>query len=207
MAEITSPLGKTHFETRNSDRKVFSVPDESLSYDEQLERDAPAIPNWSPVQQAGQAVKLSPDQFREYQAKKSEMISGQSKVSSEARGRLEALIGIGRMTTEVKTGDYTFTLQTLKSGENREVVKSLFSVAAIEQAYEQRRQTLARALTHVNGHPLVEILGSSKMDGILYFLDEMQESIIMKLFSEYSQLYSKVVSDLNPAELVNNLKK
>lgn len=208
MAEITSPLGKTRFETRNpTNRQVFSVPDESLTYDQQLDLDAPPLPDWVPVQKADQAVKLTPEQFREYQNKKSELVANQGKVTNEARGRLEALIGIGRLTTQVKVTDYVFTLQTLKSGEQRDVTKVLSEIPPIEQPYEQRRQTLARALTHVNGHPLLEVLGNAKLDSILYFLDEMQEAVIMKLFSEYSLLYSKIVGDLNPAELVDNLKK
>lgn len=200
MVEITSSLGKTHIESKSpGHRKVLSVPN---SYNEELENDAPPIPGWTPVSmQPGQEVRLSAEEFRSFQNKKNELQKSQKFISPEAKARLEALIGIGRLTAEVKIDEYTFKLQTLKSSEHRAISNLLQEPV---NGFEQRLQVLSRSLLSINDYSIKDVLGEIS---VYEFLEEMQESVVNKLFSEYLKLWAKAIGDSKLEEMSDNLKK
>jgi len=84
---------------------------------------------------------------------------------------------------------------------------------AVEQAFEMRAQTIARAITKIEHQPLDIVLGTGDLDDKVLFVQELDESVLVKLHNEYNAMVrgnnEKVGEDLgNTAEeVVENVKK
>ncbi|HVI39751.1 MAG TPA: hypothetical protein VM577_03750 [Anaerovoracaceae bacterium] len=187
MSEIESPLGKKTY--GGPARRVLAVSDESEDFDTK-----PLPPSMMPqTAQQPREVKLTPEQFNEMQARRNEARMAQKKPTSEAKVRIELLTGIGRLTKDVVIGGYTFSLQSLKSKEMREVIKnvSAFEVPS-ESMYEMRCQILARSIVRIDDQPVGMVLGSDSLDAIAVFIDESEESTVNKLFSAYNEMVKSI---------------
>lgn len=209
MSEVKSPLGKKSF--ASGPRKILTVTDDSFD-------DVPMIPQQpgrqmqEPMSQ--QPVRLNVDQFNEMQAKRNELRSTQKKSTSESKLRAEILCGIGRLQTEVIAGGSKFVLQSLKSGEMKEVMKLVSQVSiAAEAMFEMRANILARALYTVDDQPIELVLGANSLEDIIDFVNDLQESFVNQLYTSYTSMVKTndekftVKNEADAQEVAEEIKK
>lgn len=179
MANFDSPLGKKTFNATKM--RTFDVPDEtnySESYQEPQE-----------LQEEQEDLNsLEKDLRKAQEARK----TGKEFLTAAAKKRIDMLLGITRMTSEVNIDNTIFILRTLKSKEMREAIynASLFE-GTIHTTYELRKQLLARAITHIAGIDINEFLNSNLLEAKMIFIDEMDESLNNRLYNEYVDLVNK----------------
>lgn len=112
-------------------------------------------------------------------------------VPPQMRTRIEYLADIGRMTKDVKIGENTFTLRTLKSKENKAVLLTLVDAAnRVDEAYGIKFHTLARAILRLDGQPFEHFVGDKGIAAVISVLEEMEDGVTDKLFNEYLELKS-----------------
>ena len=146
------------------------------------------------------------DDFRRY---KQETQAAKAKAPVKAVNRLEFLIGLGRKFAEVNIEDQVFHLRTLKSNETRNVLKLSSVMSGFDQIFLLRSTTLAYSLFKINNDSIERILESDDFDNKIAFIEELDESIVSKLYEEYRKLQSSGSEDLGstPEEVADNLKK
>ena len=173
MPEINSPLGRRAL--AQSSRQVFTIPDE----DEPDKR-----------------LTEGSEKLKQLEEARSEKLSAKSRVSSSAKERVELLIGAGRTKVDVPIDGFIFTLNSLKSGETREVVR-LSSIADkegisnIESYLMLRAYTLAFAISEVDGQAVELVIGSSDYNDKVAWIDELNENAIVLLYDKYFEMINK----------------
>jgi hypothetical protein len=190
MSEVKSPLGKKTF--ASGQRKVLTISDDTFE-DVPMPRQEPqsVAPRQQiqPPLQSQQPVQLTAEQFKELQARRNELRTVSKRAAPEAKLRAEILCGIGRLQTEVEVGDHKFVLQSLKAGEMKEVLTVVSQVSAAATAmFEMRAHVLARALVMVDDQPIDLILGTSNIEDIIDFVNELQESLVNQLYTSYTTM-------------------
>lgn len=140
--------------------------------------------------------------------------SGRERLSVGARQRIEMLCNISRMHKDVDIDNTKFVLQTLKGKEQREVwVAAAELQNTVQFPFELRKQTLARSLTQVADTDIDLFLNSSTIESKLEFVDELDEEVLNKLYSEFNKLVDEtkskysIKSDKDAAAVVEDLKK
>jgi hypothetical protein len=140
--------------------------------------------------------------------------STMNKITDHAKRRTEILANIGRITKDVPLEGYTFSLRTLKAKETREAALQTFNVPTqLEANFEARRQQLARSIFKIDGHELIDVLGNDSIEAKLAFLDDLEESVIVKLFDEFSALKEEsrvkfgITTEAEAKEVAEDLKK
>lgn len=211
MPEFDSPLGRKQM--TGSPRKVLTVEDETWQDPEGMPP-APSLDNFVPEKlkkAEGQAVQLSPDEFRAMHNKRQEILANQNKITGNAKERLNLILNIGRVTKDVPIDEHTFTLQSLKDKELREVVVAASKVEnGAETMFEMRLQTLARSLKKFDGHEIGLVLGNPEdsVNACLAYLEEADEQVVNKLYEAYSEMMNqKKVASEEAKDLVNEIKK
>jgi len=191
MAEINSPLGRASFQSQS--RKVYTVEDESSA----------------PVPQ-----NITIEQFRDFQNKKNEAKQASKKITSEAKLRVELLTGIGRLKSDIIIDNHKFSLQSLKSGEIKEIMKVVSNAGSGTDAlYEMKVQVLGRALYAIDDQNLSDILGTNNLEDYFDFLNEMQDSVTTKLYNFYTDLIKNNENKLSvnsveqAQEVIEEIKK
>jgi len=202
MAGIESPLGKQTFATSGS-RKVFSVEDE----DQKETFGRPAMNSASENFSRAQLEEMSQAEFQQMRADRADAIKSQKKISSESKGRIEALVGIGRMTTDVTIGDYKFTLQSLKAKEERETSKNIIGLNGVEQFHEIRTQTIARALIKINDISSDIVLGTKNIEDVVAFVWDLEDIVVKELYSRYAKMVQETSEKLFSSKVLEELKK
>lgn len=137
------------------------------------------------------------------------------KITDQAKKRLEILTNIGRLTHDVKLEDYTFTIKSLKSKETKEATLSAIGNTAnnAELSFEIRRNILARSISKIDGKEIELILGSDLLDKKLELIDDLEESVVVKLYEEFQKMKDLatnkygVSSDKDASEVIEDLKK
>jgi hypothetical protein len=194
---ITSALGRTNF--TSGTRKVLTVDDPNErenSFDE---------------------LSISDDREAELMAQleaaRSNKKKEKEKAPEGARNRLELLTGIARAVDKVSVDGITFSIRTLKSRENKEIIEAIMDIenGAI-QAFETRAQTLARSIYEIDGQPFSLMIGSDKMEAKVFFAQELDESLLSHLYNKYTALVNKNrgrFDDLgkDEKEVIENVKK
>ncbi len=236
MVEFKSDL--TNKEMSTSQLRQFDVPDESEPSLDQEEIDAindrmasrglppvndeilRAMSEHKANKQGSQRSRQAPN-FKELSeiersAKEARIArsTGRSKINSSAKHRIELLCEMSRITRDVIIDGNSFVLKNLKSKEMREaLVKASEFDGTVHSPFEIRRQLLSRALFQVAETDIELFLGDDSLDAKLEFLDELDEPVINKLYSEYLVL-SKLASDKyaiktdeDAKEIVDDLKK
>jgi len=140
--------------------------------------------------------------------------TGKTRLNDGAKRRVEALCGIMRSTKSVDIEGNIFSLRTLKTKEMREALleASKFD-GTVESPFEIRKQLLARSLYEIAGADATLFLGDSSLYAMFEFLDEQDESLLVRLFSEYSQLANSadkrysIKNDVDAKEVIDDLKK
>ena len=147
------------------------------------------------------------ERVKEAHKQKSEYVD---RVSPMVKQSIELLSNLGRQTQEVKIGEAVFSLQTLKSKENKEAVMASILVSTgtqLESAYEVRRQQLARSIFKIDGLEMYQVLGNNSLQAKLNLVDEMEENVVSKLFSEFEKLKEKTKFPETMEEVVEAIKK
>lgn len=191
MTEIESPLGKKIYSSTAPQRRVLMVPEEdpSLTQGGTFQH---------PPQQRQAGVKMSMEEMEELEQMRNQTIDRQTRVSPEARNRLEFLSGIGRMEESVTVENVKFTLQSIKSGEQEEVfevVSDLGNVSAIKLQFEIRAQTLARAIFAIDDQPLGIVIGSLNIADKVAATRQLDENVADYLYKWYQEHIVKKAQD------------
>lgn len=200
MSGIESSIGKKTF--TSTPRKVLSVSDESgfdIPEEYVTDKQAPSAPP--------EMVKMSTEQFNELRSQRQENMKAAKRVTPETKARIEALVGIGRITSDITLGSFKFTLQSLKVREEMDARRGIGGLNAIEQHYEIMAQTLARALIKINDHPVDLVLGSSDLHDKINFIWELEDVVAMKLFNHYVEMIQDTKKKLISLDLNDELKK
>lgn len=140
--------------------------------------------------------------------------TGKERLNDGARRRIEMLLNMTRTTREVDILGNVFMLQTLSSNEMREAIM----IAAeydntVQSPFEIRRQLLARSLTHLAGVEISQFVGSTTLEAKLQLIDHLDESLLNRLFDEYSSLVQEAKSKFSiknaedVKDIVDDLKK
>jgi hypothetical protein len=141
-------------------------------------------------------------------------LHGKTRLNEGARRRIEILCGMTRSTRTADLDGTIFSLRTLKNKELREalVLASEFD-GSVESPFEIRKQLLARSLYEVAGTDITLFLGDSSLDAVYEFLDEIDENLLTRLYSEYLLLTDEaakkfaIKSEADAKEVVEDLKK
>lgn len=140
--------------------------------------------------------------------------TGKTRLSEAAKRRIEVLCEMSRVTRSVDIDGNIFVLRNLKAKENRDafITFSQFD-GTVQLAFEMRRQVLARSLFQVAETDIELFLGDDSLEARLEFIDELDESVIIKLYDEYVQLEKEssskylVKDDALAKEVTEDLKK
>jgi hypothetical protein len=145
---------------------------------------------------------------------KLEKRSGIVRLSEGAKRRIEMLIGMTKTTHECNINGTTFLFRTLQAHDMRNAIMCIAKFdGTIEAPYEARKQFLARSIIQVANVEIDQFLGSSTLESKLLFIDEMDDYLLNRLYSEYLAMADeakKKYSISKPEdiqELVNDLKK
>lgn len=141
-------------------------------------------------------------------------ITGKEKLSASAKQRIEMLCGISRGVRSVDIDGNKFILKTLKGKEQRAAIIAASEFDnSIQSPFEIRKQLLARAVTDIAGTDIELFLGDSSLDARLEFMEELDEHVLAKLFSEYLILVHEtkskyfMTSEKDAKEVSEDLKK
>jgi len=202
MVNFESPIVSKRVNTTSSFREL-EVPDESgysnqnFSYEE-------------PVKQHRNIEEIERELREAQQAKR----SGKEKLSDGAKRRIEMLLGMTQLKKEVKIENNTFLLRTLKSKEMRDALFAASSFDGTVQApYEIRRQLLSRSIVEISGIDIESFLGTDKLDAKFAFVDDLDESFILRLYNEYLILAKEssdkfsIKNEIESQEVSEDLKK
>lgn len=226
MADINSPLGRRQFAMQNTQqRKVFTVPDEagmsaeSTTFDDEMPprgafagQDFDDMDNSPPVVKRVRQMAAEPQVNREELHRvKQEIKQSKLEVSPKAKNRIELLLGLKKKIKEVHVEGIKFTLKTLKHAEYQEVfsaISKLSDVSSIVISLELQIQTLARAITHIDDAPILNVLSVSTVEEVVNYLREFENDVIDQLHEEFKSLKSETeVKKEEESEVTENLKK
>lgn len=156
-----------------------------------------------------------------FQMRQQKIQENVTKVSEAGKKRIEYLLGIGSVYRDVKVGQTTFTLRSLKSKEFVDVNKAAIKNATtdIELALELRKNELARSVVKIDGISVEDILGLQTNNPIeilnakLNLIDELSESVVKRLNNEFNILTKEttemfeIKNESQAKELGNDIKK
>ena len=214
MSNFDSPLG-----SKKNNNRLQSAPMRNINIPNGDDDDDEPVNPFAKIE-----YKDNPDLYRQQSqsdfesqmlAAREEKRTGKQRVTNFGKNRIEMLLGMTRDTKEVDiTDDLSFTLQTLKSKEIRNALLAASAYAGtVENAFELRKQYLARSITHVSEVEISNFLGRDDFDTILFFIEEMSEPILDRLFTEYGILDEEnkskyaIKTPEEARELVEDLKK
>lgn len=110
--------------------------------------------------------------------------------------KLESILFIGRLTKEVEIYGHKFELGSLTNREHNQMIKELYNFGEGADLFTIRILTLAHALRSINGVALEDIPIEGDFINNYYrkmaILDNMQLSLIEKLYEGYSELVGEV---------------
>ncbi len=139
---------------------------------------------------------------------------GKPRLSDGAKKRIEVLCEMTRTKRHVNIGEVVFSLRTLKTKEMREALLTASQFdGSIESPFEIRKQLLARSLYEVAGSDIALFLSDTSLEAIFDFLDNTDETVLTKLYSEYLFLIDEangkfaIKNEQDAKELVEDLKK
>ena len=203
---------------QGSPMREFSVPDESGSRNFSEQRNSQHQPFFD-EQSMNDFQSRSPSnndlevekQFADAKRAKRE---GKERLSDGAKRRIEMLIGMTKLTRDVDINGNLFRLKTLTSKELREaIVNSSEFNGNIGFVFETRKQILARSIVVVAGVDVDQFLGSTQTQAKLDFIEEMDHSLLVRLYNEYNLLAQEAETKYSPKseeeikEVLQDLKK
>jgi hypothetical protein len=215
---IKSDIGEQVISSRPL--RTFEVPDASESQFEAQSDIAPKYANAEPIgafnaRQLAQRGHSIEDLKRAEEAMKTARAAkmGGSRLSSAAKARIDMLCGISRAKREIVLDGQEYKLQILKAKEQKDAILEASRVDGIETPFAVRHQILARSLYHVGGVDMDLLVGDTSIEARLEALDELPETLLIKLFDEYNKLFEETRDRYFPkteaevAQVVEDLKK
>lgn len=235
MTEFKSSIGSKRFNNAGN-QKTFEIPDESgdvpFPPEEIRNPHAPGYMGNSPEARmaaarasavnsaagsgfgsaAGSGQQQNGEEEQAFARARQEKRHG-VRISSEAKSRIEFLINLGRMTSDITIENVKFSLRTLKGREMRESLVHTAKADSINQIFEARKQQLARSLYAIDGAEIALIIGTDELGTCMEFIDELEENVISALYKEFVTLNNKsaslfeVKTNADVKEVVEDLKK
>lgn len=215
MGKFESPLGTKKF--GNPQIREFNVPDETGDLPSGFsgqEQDLPGIPSpisANPVVRRREQQALDMRSIQDFQNKmeieeyerqenvnkveenirklREDKRKGISRISEGGKHRIELLMEMTSLNREVDIDGNSFMFKTLKSKEMRDVLMSSSEFdGTIQFPFEIRRQILSRSLIKIAGQDIEQFIGGYGVENILLFIDELNESLLNRLYKEYQIL-------------------
>lgn len=203
MSEINSPLGRMKL-AQGKGPKVLTVPDESGYGEEEFQSVNPYAQQAAqpvPMRHQAEPHRMTEEEANEFARVRKEQRAAASKLSPLARERVEVLIGLNRLKSEVEVDGIKFGLRSLKASEMREIMMlGAQAMTRQERYFVLRDQTLARALVSVDGQDVKMVLGTPDKDAVIELLDQMEHSVVDKIFDHYEEMVRKNHSKLTVAD-------
>lgn len=224
MTDINSPLGRFKIAQSSQPRKSYVVEDaemeEEISHSKRpnlSHEEAQSFFNeaFSDSNIKGNMLSESNKiSFKEIEQKRKNYSLNKERISPEAKKRIEILSGLGRIIDKCDLDGVTFTMQSLKTSEQKDIFASLFKGEdndRISQHYKIRIETLARAVTHIDDQPFDLIVGSSDINIKKVLFEEMGDHSTDYLYSWYKNNIDKTASENyskeKMEEVVEDIKK
>lgn len=111
------------------------------------------------------------------------------RMSSSSKDRLNFLLGLTKLESEITIEGVTFRFKTLSSKDNREAVaESNKFLNTLEFPFEVRRQFLARALFGINSMSFADFIQSNSLVDKVSFIDSLDEGLCTLLYGAYTKL-------------------
>lgn len=118
---------------------------------------------------------------------------------------LESLIFTGKVEREIELAGHKYKLSTLSHKEHNEIVKSIYHAGESSDIFAIRLLTLAYSLKSIDGLNLEDIdfpgTFESAVEKKKEIIDNLQLSIVEKLYETYSSLVEESDSLLNEEEI------
>lgn len=200
MPKIVSSIGSK--DIAGAGMRTFSVNDPTNS-DEDFDNPQGRLRRFQAEQQNSSSIAdYSQEEIMEARRRKTEELN---RISEPARQRAELLIGIGRGTKDVvftsDTDSITLSLRTLKGREIKGLMRYAATlsqknnVTTAEASLSIRDIILSSSIYAIDGVSLDVFLNLSnklddeeKLSAKVIFIEDLDDSIIDKLYSEYGQL-------------------
>jgi len=225
MPSFESPLGKKSFP--GQPLKEFTIPDESEVAPVQRARaHAPHMgqaaqtnynidsqyQNLQPI--PAMSIEEEMEMEKELRAARQAKVSGKERLNDGAKRRIEILLNMVRTTREANILGQVFRLQSLTGQEMRDAIMLAAEYDnTVQSPFEIRKQLLARSLTHVAGTEIEQFIGDRSLQSKFELLDNLDESLLNRLFDEYSLLVAEAKSKFaikneeDVKEVIEDLKK
>lgn len=219
MPKFQSPLGNKEFNSPSM--KEIDIPDDSEYVQPIINRGANVPFDVNAMRDFQARMQPSVHQEKDFNEierdiKEAKMAKrqGKERLSDGARRRIEMLVGMTRLNRSVDIDGNIYMLQTLKSKELRDaIVASVEFDGTVQFSFENAKQILARSLIQVAGLNIEEFINSNELEDKLYFIENLDQSLLMRLFSEYNLLNKEsqekysIKNTEDAKEIVEDLKK
>lgn len=187
--------------------KEFDVPDESQS--------PSVIYNYEDIEAKNRKFEQVPAELEaQIRAAKDARRLGKERLNEGAKRRIEMLVGMIKVTRSVDLEGNIYVFKSLTSKETRDAIAASAEFDGNVQApFEIRRQFLARSLTHISGVEIEDFIGSNSMEAKMLFLDELDHTLLNRLYEEYLLLNNEVINKYSiktveeAKEVMEDLKK
>lgn len=140
--------------------------------------------------------------------------TGKERLGEAAKRRVEMLCGMFSLTRTVELGGQIFILRTLKGKEIKEsIMAASVHDGTVAVPFETRKQYLSRSLVQIAGTEVEMFLGDDSTEARLEFVEELPETILGVLFTEYLLLAEEsskkygINNEATAKEVVADLKK
>jgi len=176
-------------EQRSHDPSLDFLPD--INTNPHIGMHQPQMPPQPQHQQIQKGDKvLSREEALAYLNKKEKSLSAKRTLSPMVKKRLEYLTNLCRLQDHFEIDGVKFSIQTLKSGELREITKSVMAndIKSVDFVFELRAHTVARTIYAIDDYPIDAILGTDDMETKLAFVDELDENVIVTIHKKYEKL-------------------
>ncbi len=206
MAKFESTIGKSNINGNSPSMKSFTVDDASEGSYDNSEYNQPK----SDFRQSAQASQFTEDDIIEARKRKQ---YESTHINPGAKKRIEMLSGIGRAHKDIPVDSTVFSIRTLKSSEQLEVLLSSSKIdLTIQAMFDQRAQTLARSIYAIDGQDIDLIVGPT-VDEKLFAVQQLDEAVINYIFDHYNKLVKQNTSKFSIStpeevkEVVEDIKK
>lgn len=185
---ISSQLGSVGINAQNQRELVI---DDQSDYESQIPNHLRNNPN----------IRINEQEAHELRNLSREAASAKKneRPPQRAVSRLEVLVGIGRLTTEVEIDNAKFCLRSLKNKEIRDVInKSLTEENSFNQTMTLRNYTLAYSLFEIEGDSISNYIGSDDFDSRVELIEEFSSNTVDALWKAYNDMqdsYKKTINE------------
>jgi hypothetical protein len=113
---------------------------------------------------------------------------------------LEELFSVGNISKEITVKNVTFRIAMLNVKVQQEALNGAVDTDPISHALEIKKQTLARAITHINGNIYIQDVNNPNPETVkhlLEILNKLHFSVINALYDQYNDMDEKIKQDMD----------